>query len=65
MVRYRDDELHATEADLREFEAQEHVCHICKQPFPIRAILLQHLVTCRDTADNSADCNQSGNNIQI
>lgn len=47
MYRYRDEELHATEADLKEFEAQEHICHICKQPFPIRAILLQHLVTCR------------------
>lgn len=54
LVRYQqEDELQATEVDLKEFEAQEHVCHICKQPFPIRAILLQHLVTCRATAENA------------
>lgn len=39
-----------TEVDLKDFETQEHVCKICKQPFPLRAILLQHLVTCRATA---------------
>lgn len=44
-----DDELQATEEDLKEMEAQEHVCHICSQPFPIRAILMQHLITCRVT----------------
>ncbi|XP_031337903.1 zinc finger protein 431-like [Photinus pyralis] len=45
--KYRDEELHATEEDLRELEAQDHVCHICQEPFPMRAILLQHLTTCR------------------
>lgn len=45
--------MQATEVDLKEFDAQEHVCHICKQPFPIRAILLQHLITCRVTAENN------------
>ncbi|KAF5283230.1 hypothetical protein FQA39_LY17377 [Lamprigera yunnana] len=48
-----DEELHATEEDLRELEAQDHVCHICKEPFPMRAILLQHLVTCRTSNDQS------------
>jgi hypothetical protein len=53
--RYREDELHQTEEDLKELEAEEHVCHICKQPFPLRAILLQHLVTCRaDTGNTGA-----------
>lgn len=51
--KYRDEELHATEEDLRELEAQDHVCHICKQPFPMRAILLQHLITCRTSNDQS------------
>lgn len=50
-----EEELQATEVDLKEFETQEHVCHICKQPFPIRAILLQHLITCRATAENGGN----------
>ncbi|XP_008191697.1 zinc finger protein 354A-like [Tribolium castaneum] len=50
---YREDELHQTEEDLKELEAEEHVCHICKQPFPLRAILLQHLVTCRADTGNT------------
>ncbi|KAJ8919241.1 hypothetical protein NQ315_003824 [Exocentrus adspersus] len=48
---YREEDLHQTEEDLKELEADNgHVCHFCKQPFPLRAILLQHLVTCRATA---------------
>ncbi|XP_017783248.1 PREDICTED: zinc finger protein 1 homolog isoform X1 [Nicrophorus vespilloides] len=46
------DELHATEEDLKELEAKEHVCQNCQQPFPIRAILMQHLVTCTETQDS-------------
>lgn len=45
---YQEEELHQTEKDLEELEDKnEHVCHLCKQPFALRAILLQHLVTCR------------------
>jgi len=45
---YQEEELHQTEKDLEEMEDKnEHVCHLCKQPFALRAILLQHLVTCR------------------
>uniref|UniRef100_A0AAR5P6V9 C2H2-type domain-containing protein n=2 Tax=Dendroctonus ponderosae TaxID=77166 RepID=A0AAR5P6V9_DENPD len=48
---YQEEELHQTEKDLEELEDKnEHVCHLCKQPFPLRAILLQHLVTCRVTS---------------
>ncbi|RZC33875.1 zinc finger protein 354A-like [Asbolus verrucosus] len=50
---YREDELHQTEEDLKELEAEEHVCHLCKQPFPLRAILLQHLVSCRADTGNT------------
>lgn len=50
---YREDELHQTEEDLKELEAEEHVCHLCKQPFPLRAILLQHLVSCRAATGNT------------
>ncbi|KAJ8975024.1 hypothetical protein NQ317_012464 [Molorchus minor] len=51
---YREEDLHQTEEDLRELEADNgHVCHFCKQPFPLRAILLQHLVTCRITSGNT------------
>lgn len=51
---YREEELHQTEEDLKELEADNsHVCHLCKQPFPLRAILLQHLVTCRLTTGNT------------
>ncbi|KAG5893357.1 hypothetical protein JTB14_000122 [Gonioctena quinquepunctata] len=51
---YREEELHQTEEDLRELEAgNEHICHLCNQPFPLRAILLQHLVTCRATTGNT------------
>ncbi|XP_018330197.1 zinc finger protein 808 [Agrilus planipennis] len=46
-MKYKDEDLYQAEADLRELEAEEHVCQNCKQPFPIRAILLQHLVTCK------------------
>ncbi|CAH2015615.1 unnamed protein product [Acanthoscelides obtectus] len=52
---YREEDLHQTEEDLRELEAgNDHVCHLCKQPFPLRAILLQHLVTCRASNGSSA-----------
>nr|CAH7721462.1 unnamed protein product [Callosobruchus chinensis] len=52
---YREEDLHQTEEDLKELEAgNEHVCHLCKQPFPLRAILLQHLVTCRASNGTSA-----------
>lgn len=48
---YQEEELHQTEKDLEEMEDKnEHVCHLCKQPFALRAILLQHLVTCRVTS---------------
>ncbi|XP_066253984.1 zinc finger protein 354A [Euwallacea similis] len=48
---YQEEELHQTEKDLEELEDKnEHVCHLCKQPFALRAILLQHLVTCRVTS---------------
>ncbi|XP_050300052.1 zinc finger protein 846-like [Anthonomus grandis grandis] len=48
---YKEEELHQTEKDLKELEDEnEHVCHLCKQPFALRAILLQHLVTCRVTS---------------
>ncbi|KAJ8939754.1 hypothetical protein NQ318_004167 [Aromia moschata] len=51
---YREEDLHQTEEDLKELEADNgHVCHFCKQPFPLRAILLQHLVTCRATSGNT------------
>lgn len=51
---YREEDLHQTEEDLKELEADNgHVCHFCKQPFPLRAILLQHLVTCRATSGHS------------
>ncbi|XP_060530302.1 zinc finger protein 471-like [Cylas formicarius] len=50
---YREEDLHQTEEDLKELEDKnEHVCHICKQPFALRAILLQHLVTCRVVSGN-------------
>lgn len=51
--KYRDDELQATEEDLRAIEEQDHVCTICKQPFPIRAMLLKHLTTCRAANEQS------------
>nr|XP_023013728.1 zinc finger protein 595-like [Leptinotarsa decemlineata]XP_023013735.1 zinc finger protein 595-like [Leptinotarsa decemlineata] len=51
---YREEELHQTEEDLKELEAgSDHICHFCNQPFPLRAILLQHLVTCRATTGNT------------
>ncbi|KAF2904760.1 hypothetical protein ILUMI_01411 [Ignelater luminosus] len=53
--RYRDDELQATEEDLREIEAEAHKCHLCGQPFPMRAILLQHLITCRTSNDQKEE----------
>lgn len=51
---YREEDLHQTEEDLKELEADNsHTCHFCKQPFPLRAILLQHLVTCRASTGNA------------
>lgn len=51
---YREEDLHQTEEDLKELEADNgHICHLCKQPFPLRAILLQHLVTCRASSGNT------------
>ncbi|XP_056647956.1 zinc finger protein 568-like isoform X2 [Diorhabda carinulata] len=51
---YREEEIHQTEEDLKELECgSEHICHLCNQPFPLRAILLQHLVTCRSTSGNT------------
>lgn len=45
---YKEEDLHQAEEDLKEMEESNgHVCHLCNQPFPLRAILLQHLVTCR------------------
>lgn len=53
---YREEELHQTEEDLKELEADNsHTCHFCKQPFPLRAILLQHLVTCRASTGNTGN----------
>ncbi|KAF7272242.1 hypothetical protein GWI33_014954 [Rhynchophorus ferrugineus] len=50
---YQEEELHQTEKDLEELENKDdHVCHLCKQPFALRAILLQHLVTCRVASGN-------------
>ncbi|CAH0564121.1 unnamed protein product [Brassicogethes aeneus] len=55
---YREEELHQTEEDLKEMEETNgHICHLCKQPFPLRAILLQHLVTCR-VINHDLDVNQ-------
>ncbi|CAG9864565.1 unnamed protein product [Phyllotreta striolata] len=52
---YREEEIHQTEEDLKELESvgNDHICHFCNQPFPLRAILLQHLVTCRATSGNN------------
>ncbi|XP_028131481.1 zinc finger protein 26 isoform X2 [Diabrotica virgifera virgifera] len=51
---YREEEIHQTEEDLKELESgNDHICHLCNQPFPLRAILLQHLVTCRATTGNT------------
>ncbi|CAH1098654.1 unnamed protein product [Psylliodes chrysocephalus] len=52
---YREEEIHQTEEDLKELESggNDHICHFCNQPFPLRAILLQHLVTCRATTGNT------------
>ncbi|XP_030745689.1 zinc finger protein 271-like [Sitophilus oryzae] len=51
---YQEEELHQTEKDLEELENKDdHICHLCKQPFALRAILLQHLVTCRLATGNS------------
>ncbi|CAG9763860.1 unnamed protein product [Ceutorhynchus assimilis] len=48
---YQEEELHQTGKDLEELEDKnEHVCHLCKQPFALRAILLQHLVMCTVTS---------------
>lgn len=45
---YQEEELQQTEEDLKELEADNnHICLFCKQPFPLRPLLLQHLVTCR------------------
>lgn len=50
---YHEDDLQQTEEDLKELEADNgHVCHLCKQPFELRALLLQHLVTCRAASTN-------------
>lgn len=43
--------MHQTEEDLKELEADEHVCHICKQSFPLRAMLMQHVVNCQTDTD--------------
>lgn len=50
---YKEEELQQTEEDLKELEAEDHVCHICNQPFPLRAILLQHLISCRAITGNT------------
>lgn len=42
----REEELHATEEDLKELEAKDYVCDICNAPFPSRAELLQHSFKC-------------------
>lgn len=52
--RYKEEELQQTEEDLKELEAEDHVCHICNQPFPLRAILLQHLISCRAITGNTS-----------
>lgn len=52
---YHEDDLQQTEEDLKELEADNgHICHLCKQPFQLRALLLQHLVTCRSNASTSS-----------
>ncbi|XP_071055908.1 zinc finger protein 485-like isoform X2 [Onthophagus taurus] len=45
---HRDDELQATEEDLRELEAQDCVCVTCKQQFQTRAALHEHSLNCKD-----------------
>lgn len=42
-----EDELQATEEDLRALEAQEYICHLCMQTFNHRTILQEHMVTCK------------------
>lgn len=50
-LRYREDELKATEIDLREIEAKEHVCQTCNQQFSLRTTLLDHIVSCQQGDD--------------
>lgn len=50
---YQEEDLQQTEEDLKEIEKEDHICHICKQPFPLRAILLQHLISCRTITGNT------------
>lgn len=43
--------MKATEIDLREIEAKEHVCQTCNQQFSHRTALLEHIVTCQQSDD--------------
>ncbi|KAK9870940.1 hypothetical protein WA026_009899 [Henosepilachna vigintioctopunctata] len=65
---YKEEELQQTEEDLKELEAEDHVCHICNQPFPLRAILLQHLISCRAITGNTREkpyhCTECGKNFR-
>lgn len=49
---YREEELHATEEDLKELEAKEHSCAICKLQFSSSTNLLEHTLTCGTSLPN-------------
>lgn len=45
-VWYREEELHATEEDLKELEAKEYQCLVCKQQFVNSTVLMEHSLSC-------------------
>ncbi|KRT80224.1 zinc finger protein [Oryctes borbonicus] len=49
-----EDELQATEEDLRQLEAQEYICHVCMQTFSLRTTLQEHMLTCKMENEGSS-----------